>query len=149
MLIWDYPYTIVFFFKFILCIHLFNVYQYTVQNGFPFKNNMLNKAKGEIKTITNKNVERNKLNFRTKIKKKINFQCCKKILLIKQKKILLIKQKTLLKKTNPVKVLFAQSATVGYGFPQLYCSFGFPQTFQFFLFILDKFPNFRATKFHF
>ena len=60
---------------------------------------MLIKANGAIKSIMNKNVNIDKLNFRTKIMNKTNFSCCKKILLIKQK--------TLLKKTNPIKVLFA------------------------------------------
>ena len=60
---------------------------------------MLIKANGAIKSIMNKNVKIDKLNFRTKIMNKTNFQCCKKILLIKQK--------TLLKKANPIKALFA------------------------------------------
>ena len=58
---------------------------------------MLIKANGAINSIMNKNVKTNK--FRTKIMNKTNFQCCKKILLIKEK--------ILLKKTNPIKVLFA------------------------------------------
>ena len=100
---------------------------------------MLIEANGAIKSIIKKNVKIKKLNFRTKIMNKTNFQCCKKILLIKQK--------TLLKKTNPIKVLSAQSARAGCGFPQLYCSIEFPQTFQFFHFTWYKFPNFEAKKF--
>ena len=46
---------------------------------------MLIMANGVVKSIMKKNVKTNKLNFRTKIMKKTNFQCCKKILLIKQK----------------------------------------------------------------
>ena len=58
---------------------------------------MLIKANGAIKSIMNKNVKTNKLKFGAKIMNKTNFQCCNKIL---------IKQKTLLKNTNPIKVLF-------------------------------------------
>ena len=98
------------------------------------------KANTAIKSIMNKTVKTNKLNFRTKIMNKTNFQCCKKMLLIKQK--------TLLKKTNPIIILLAQSARGGCGFPQFYCSFEFPQTFQFFHFMWYKLPDFRTKKFN-
>ena len=65
-----------------------------------------------------------------------------------QKKTTKNKKKPLLKKTNPIKVLFAQSARARCGFPQFYCSFEVPQTFQFFHFICYKFPNFRAKIFN-
>ena len=39
---------------------------------------MLINAKGAIKSIMNQNVERNKLNFRTKIKNKMNFSAARK-----------------------------------------------------------------------
>ena len=35
-------------------------YQYTVKNSFPYKNKMLIKANGAIKSIMNKNVKTNK-----------------------------------------------------------------------------------------
>ena len=64
---------------FYLFIHLFNVVKVrcTVpvyrKNSFLYKNKMLIKANGAIKSIMNKNVKTNKLNFRIKIKNKINF----------------------------------------------------------------------------
>ena len=136
----------IYIYIYIYIIHLFNFdkVRYTIpvycRNSFPYKDKMLIKANGAIKSIINKNVKTNKLNFRAKIMKKTNFQCCKKILLIKQK--------TLLKKTKPIKVLFAQSARAACGFPQVYSSFEFQQAFQFFHFIWYKSPNFRAKKFN-
>ena len=46
---------------------------YRKKNSFPYENKMLIKANGAIKSIINKNVKTNKLNFRTKIKNKTNF----------------------------------------------------------------------------
>ena len=74
---------------------------------------MKKKCKNKQIEFQNKNNEQNKF-----------FKWCNKILLIKQK--------TLLKKTNPIKILFAQSARARFAFQQLYCSFELPQTFQFF-----------------
>ena len=58
-------------------IHLFKVgniqYQCTVKNSFPYKNKMLIKVNGAIKSIMNKHVKTNKLNFRTKIVNKTIF----------------------------------------------------------------------------
>ena len=64
---------------FFLFIHLFNVgkVRYTIpvhrKMNFPYKNKMLIKANGAIKSIMNKNVKANKLNFRTKEMNKTNF----------------------------------------------------------------------------
>ena len=44
-------------------------YQYTGKNSFPYKNKMLIKANGAIKSTMNENV---KFNFRTKIRNKTN-----------------------------------------------------------------------------
>ena len=131
---------------FFLFIHSLNVgkLRYAIlvyhKNSFPYKNKMLIKTNRAIKSITNKSDKTNKLNFKTKKMNKTNFQCCKKILLIKQK--------TLLKETNPIKKLFEQSARARCGFPHLYCSFEFPQTVQISQFIQYKFPNLRAQKFN-
>ena len=114
-------------------------YQYTVKYSFPYKNKMLIiKASGAIKSIMKKIVKQ--IKFQNKNNEQNNF-------FQYYNKILLIKEKTLLKKTNPIKVLFAQSARTGCGFPQPYCSFEFLQTFQFFHLIWYKFPKFRAKKF--
>ena len=49
-------------------------YQYTViKDSFLYKNKMLLKDNGAIKSIMNKNVKTSKLNFRTKIMNKTNF----------------------------------------------------------------------------
>ena len=67
-------------FFFYLFIHLFNVgkVRYTVpvcckKSSFPYKNKMLIKANGAIKSIMHTNVKTNKLNFRAKIMNKTNF----------------------------------------------------------------------------
>ena len=46
---------------------------YRKKNSFPYKNKMLIKATGAIKSIMNKNAKTSKLNFRTKIISKTNF----------------------------------------------------------------------------
>ena len=60
---------------------------------------MLIEAIGAIKSIMNKNVKTNKLNFRTKIMNKTNF-------LVLQENII-DKTENLIKETHPIKVLFA------------------------------------------
>ena len=66
-------------FLYIYIIHLFNFdeVRYTIpvycRNSFPYKDKMLIKANGAIKSIINKNVKTSKLNFRAKIMKKTNF----------------------------------------------------------------------------
>ena len=60
---------------------------------------MLIEAIGTIKSIMNKNVKTNKLNFRTKIMNKTNF-------LVLQENII-DKTENLIKETHPIKVLFA------------------------------------------
>ena len=47
-------------------------YQHTVKNSFTYKNKMLIKTNGAIKSIMNKNVQTNKLNFRIIIDKIVN-----------------------------------------------------------------------------
>ena len=67
------------FYIYIYIIHLFNFdkVRYTIpvycRNSFPYKDKMLIKANGAIKSIINKNVKTSKLNFRAKIMKKTNF----------------------------------------------------------------------------
>ena len=60
---------------------------------------MLIEAIGAIKSIMNKNVKTNKLNFRTKIMNKTSF-------LVLQENII-DKTENLIKETHPIKVLFA------------------------------------------
>ena len=69
-------------------------YQYTVKNSFPYKNKMLIKANGAIKSTMNE-----MLNLILEQKYEQNK------FLVRQENI--DQTKTLLKKTNPIKVLFA------------------------------------------